>query len=482
MKIIKQYIAVLIGCLIFFSCSNDKEYTTDMPEAELINKISIDNFKSSVLYLGVGMDSTLVWSLGSEEIADKSVIWKSSNESIATVSQDGKISAISTGEAIITIAPSIGFGGVNAVKSIPVTVVPEIVKTTSIVFTNTETSVYQTANLPLVYNILPANHTYDYLTWSSSDESIAVVDEKGVVTGVKAGTVTITAQTHDRSGVRGSIEITVLESVTATDISINANQEFALYETYPLNFTLTPANATTATVEWKSSDTSVASINSDGKITTHKFGTTKITAKTPNGKQAEATITVAEGFFRKDFSDGTIFPWAVQNGASASFSNGKMIVTFGSQNADKYRGDFVLANNGLVNNVTLNVGTYRYFAMKMLAANKLVTNSNGNGCVVLDTNNGRYNQPVGNGNNNYFTYLKNNGTWVWNQPAVYSFDLQEVFGNSGYKYPTTGTADLSTFKFVMADYPKATSSSTYEIYWVRSFKTLEELKAFVDNE
>lgn len=482
-KLYKTYVLTLIGCIAFLSCSEDKNLTTGMPEAEIINEITIDNLKSTTLYLGIGMDSLMTWTVSPAELEDKSIIWKSSDESVATVSQDGNISAKSVGKATITITPAIGFGATEAVKSIPIEVLTNIEKATSLVFNNTETNVYQTSTLKLEYNILPTNHTYDYLTWSSNNESIATVDESGVVKGIAPGTATITAYTHDRSGVKGSINITILESISATNVSIASNQEFALYETYLLNFTLTPANATSATVQWRSSDPTIASIDNEGNITTHKFGAVKITATTANGAEAETLITVAEGFYRKDFSDGTIYPWEVQNGATYAFSNGKLIVTFGSQNAEKYRGDFVFAaSNAAIKTATLNVGTYRYFAVKMLAPIDLVPNWNGNGCMVMDTNNGRYNQPVGNGNNNYFTYLKNGETWAWNKPAIYYYDLQETFGNSGYNYPTTGSAELTTFKFVMADYPKATSNETYEVYWVRSFKTLADLKTFVDNE
>lgn len=482
-KLYTIYMLFLTGCLAFVSCGDDKEYTTGMPEAKLINEITIDNLKSSTLYLAIGMDSIMEWTVNPADLEDKSVIWTSSDESVATVSQDGKITGVSVGEATITIAPNLGFGATEVVKSVPVKIVSSITKAIDIVFKNTETSVYQRSTLILTCDILPIDHTYDYLTWSSNDETIATVDANGVVKGIKPGFVTITAHTHDRSSVKASITIEVLESIIATDVSIDANQEFALYETYPLSFSLAPANATVATVKWESSDPSVVSIDSEGNITTHKYGSVKITATTEEGGEVEESILVADGFFRKDFSDGTIYPWEAQNGATYSFENGKLIVTFGSQSADKYRGDFVLAaSNAGIKKVNLSAGTYRYFAIKMLIANNLVANWNGNGCVVLDTNNGRYNQPVGNGNNNYSIYVKNNETWTWDKPAVYYYDLQETFGNSGYKYSLTAPVEVSTFKFVMADYPKATSKEKYEVYWVRSFKTLEELKAFVDNE
>lgn len=471
---------LLIGCIAFISCDG-KDYTTGMPESKLINEITIDNLKSSELALAVDMDSIIKWTVYPVDLEDKSIIWGSSDESIAKVSQDGKITAVSPGTAIITISPNIGFGPTEAVKSIPVKVLTHIVKAASIVFTSTETQLYERSSLALIYDILPTDHTYDYLTWSSSDESLATVDEKGVVKGVNPGWVTITAYTHDKSGVKGSYAVEVLESIVATDVSIAADQEFALYETYPLNFTLMPANATRATIKWKSSDPTVATIDENGDITTLKYGSTMITATTADGVAVEESIIVPEGFFRKDFSDGIIYPWSVLSGGTVSFADGKMVVKFNA--GAKYRADLVLAaKEAPIKKISLDVGKYRYFAIKMLVANNLVVNQNSKGCVVLDTNNGRYKQTTGGGNNTYFTYLKNNEVWDWSKPAVYYYDMQEEFGNSKYYYSKTNPVELTTFKFVIADYPSATSNDNYQVYWIRSFKTLEELKTFVDNE
>ena len=94
---------------------------------------------------------------------------------------------------MITVTPSVGFGTASTVRTIEVTVIPEVIKTTGIQFTNIEEGVYETDKLQLKYDILPADHTYSYLTWASSNENIATVDKNGVVTGIKAGDVTIYA-------------------------------------------------------------------------------------------------------------------------------------------------------------------------------------------------------------------------------------------------------------------------------------------------
>ena len=67
-----------------------------------------------------------------------------------------------------------------------------------------------------------------------------------------------------------------------------------------------------------------------------------------------------------------------------------------------------------------------------------------------------------------------------NQDVVY-FDLQSVFGNSGFHFSTTGTETINLFKFLVADIP-SDYPGTFNIYWAHTFKSIEEMQAFVNNE
>ena len=164
--------------------------------------------------------------------------------------------------------PAIGFGVTNStLQTVEVTVVPEIIKATSIEFTNEDadgnplTELYQMDDVQLTYNILPENHTYSYLTWKSSDEGIATVDENGKVTGVEPGNVTIYAYTHDDSGVIGKIDLKILPYIPVEDITIRPYDDM-LYmdEVITLDYTFTPESATASTVEWTSSDDKIVTV------------------------------------------------------------------------------------------------------------------------------------------------------------------------------------------------------------------------------
>ena len=125
-------IGMLATCMTLTACDKDQEFTPAMPEAKLINGIT---FKvSENLPLAIGMDSTIVFAIDApEELEDRSIIWKSTDETVAKVSQQGTITGIAEGTAIISVTPAIGFG---PSASVTVNVIPEIIKATDMTLVN----------------------------------------------------------------------------------------------------------------------------------------------------------------------------------------------------------------------------------------------------------------------------------------------------------------------------------------------------------
>ena len=153
-------------------------------------------------------------------------------------------------------------------------------------------------------------------------------------------------------------------------------------------------------------------------------------------------------------------------------------------NGNSCRADLVLTSNGSYKDkVYLNVGVYPYLAIKMIrpyGAGKLQGN------IKLDTQYGAYLENSGSGSNKY-TIL--DGAETPGSPEVYYYDLQRenAVGNGSNKpfhtFSKTEPEEIKTLQFVMADFKEANGSNTeYTVYWVRTFKTIEDLKAFVENE
>ena len=144
---------------------------------------------------------------------------------------------------------------------------------------------------------LPVNASQD-VTWSSSDETIATVDNEGNVTGVLEGTVTITATSIPANTISGSATINVVAWYGINIASITITPETADIvggQKITLTSEITPANADDLTITWSSSDDAVATVNSNGQVTGVISGTVTITATTTDGNKTDTSeITVTE--------------------------------------------------------------------------------------------------------------------------------------------------------------------------------------------
>lgn len=179
---------------------------------------------------------------------------------------------------------------------------PQVVAVTGVSVNPTSASLQMgsTETVTLSAAVEPEGASNKNVTWSSSDENVATV-AGGLVTAKGAGTATITVTTED-GGKTASCTVTVAAqsqpenpTVEATGVSLNKTT-LTLTEggNESLTAVVVPENATDKTVEWTSSDATVATVDSAGKVTAVKAGTATITAATANGKTAACTVTVKE--------------------------------------------------------------------------------------------------------------------------------------------------------------------------------------------
>lgn len=119
---------------------------------------------------------------------NKELLWSSSNEAVASVSQDGTILALSYGSAIITAKST---DGSDVAATCDVLVIPN--QASSIILDKTEVTLYPLESSQLIATILPATTADKTITWTSSDESVAIVSDNGNITAISAGMAIITA-------------------------------------------------------------------------------------------------------------------------------------------------------------------------------------------------------------------------------------------------------------------------------------------------
>ena len=155
------------------------------------------------------------------------------------------------------------------------------------------------------------------LTYTSSDPSVATVDSNGVVTGVAIGTATITV-TGDGLSATSTItveeQVVVPESITITPSSYR----MTVGELAPLQATVSPSNAST-TITWTSSDSSIATVDSNGNVTAVSIGTATITATTGNNISNTCTIRVVNPVTSNDLDVSFALNYEYTHGNSYMF-------------------------------------------------------------------------------------------------------------------------------------------------------------------
>lgn len=221
--------------------------------------------------------------------------YKSSNAAVCSVNAKGELTAKKLGEAFITIsAPSGVTSGCTIVvlKDRNAGVAPTAIKVNK-----TSLSLMRNEDATLKLTFTPAKANLTGVQWTSSNPKIAKVGADGTVTGVKAGKVTVTATSAANPNLKAKVAVTVSSKIapppkaqritltqTKTGVAMGRKVKLAVK-------TVTPAKASKK-VTWKSSNTSVATVNSAGIVTARKKGTAVITATAADGSKRIAKCTI----------------------------------------------------------------------------------------------------------------------------------------------------------------------------------------------
>lgn len=218
---------------------------------------------------------------------DKTVTWSSADEKIATV-KNGVITAKATGTTKITAT----VGTHKAECTVTVNA-----KLTGIKVTPDKVTVEkgQKANLNVTY--LPADTTDEKaVTWKSENESVATVDENGVVTAVAGGKTKVIATAKANNKITAVCEVKV--PIHTESIALNKTEITDLLKgkTEKLEVSFIPSNTEDSReVKWTSSAADIAAVDANGTVKALKEGTATITATTADGKHtASCTVTVKE--------------------------------------------------------------------------------------------------------------------------------------------------------------------------------------------
>lgn len=171
----------------------------------------------------VGQSFTLTYKIEPENTTNKTVSWKSSDENIATVSNAGIVTPLSDGEVTITVS----LGDLKDERYIKI----NPINVSGITLNETSKEIEVLESFQLVATIIPTNAKNKNIYWTSSDESIAIVDNIGNVSTKKVGNTIITATSGD-GGFTASASIQVYNFTDKIEVSLSRSMVSTPWESY----------------------------------------------------------------------------------------------------------------------------------------------------------------------------------------------------------------------------------------------------------
>ena len=266
-----------------------KAFTNERTEAEDIKITSVALDKTS-MSIDVGDSFQLNTSITPTTASNIGLTWSTDDSSVATVDENGKVTAVGAGTTVITATAQDG-SNKSASCTVTVNIIP--VQSIAITYMDSVIDTHMANSIGDSYefstNIYPSNASIKEVTWSSSDTNVATVNDRGVVAAVGGGTAYITATAKDGSGISDSFMFWVppkmVESVEiiyggnlTTELSTNV-----IGQKYDLDAVVNPSDATDRNIEWYSSNEGVATVDSNGVVTTVGVGETSIIASSQDG-------------------------------------------------------------------------------------------------------------------------------------------------------------------------------------------------------
>ena len=251
-----------------------------------------------------GSSETLVATVLPENATNRNVSWKSSDEAVATVDANGKVTGVKAGEAVITVTTEDG----KKTNTCKVTVKSNTVNVTGVVLNKTSISIPIGEDETLVAKVLPENATNQNVTWSCKNPEIASVDANGKVTGIKAGMTIVTVTTED-GGKTADCRVNVSERhISVMGVELNKTEFiFQVGDSETLVASIKPENASNKKVTWVSDKPEIATVDANGKVTGVKAGVATITVTTDDGgKTATCKVLVSSRVYKVTVTPATL--------------------------------------------------------------------------------------------------------------------------------------------------------------------------------
>lgn len=229
-----------------------------------------------------------------ENADNKNVIWSVSDASIATIDQSGTLTAVAEGKTVVKAITEDG----RFTAVCQVTVAYEVISVESVSVDPQTLTLNNGETAQLTATVLPENASNKTISWVTDNPDVVTVNSDGLVSAVGKGSAVITVRTHDGDKM-ATCNVTVLIPVTGItlepdELSLKVGSEYELISE------VLPSNASNQNIIWTSSNTSVADVDENGKLTAVALGEAVVTVTSEDGGfKAECQVTVTE---KRNFS------------------------------------------------------------------------------------------------------------------------------------------------------------------------------------
>ena len=228
--------------------------------------------------VAVGKTLQLGTTVTPENATIPQVTWSSRNPKAATVDENGTVTGVARGEALIEAKT---VDGTNLTAQYYLNVTQDV---TGLEIREEEVTVQTRRNSPQLHvTLLPQNASNRKVTWTSSDETVATVNMYGSVSGKKAGECIVTCSSVSNPEISASIPVRVIQPVTDIQFRTPAGLSFYIGESRQLEWTVLPEDASIKDVTFKSRKPKVAVVDQNGIVTGIAKGQADIEVKAADG-------------------------------------------------------------------------------------------------------------------------------------------------------------------------------------------------------
>ena len=257
------------SCVVAASSDGTNVHETcyvTVQKKEFVSQIVLDNDEVALLE---GEEKRLSAVVLPSTADNKSLVWRSDNEKVATVGEDGLVHALSKGIAIISASSLDGSGVTSSCRVSVLRPVSEILlDRNSVVLSEGDT-------VRISAVVFPSTADNKSLVWRSDNEEVVTVDDDGLVHALSKGIAIISASSLDGSGVTSSCRVSVLRPVS--EILLDRNSVvLSEGDTVRISAVVLPSTADNKFLEWRSDNENVATVDEDGLVHAMYEGNTTI--------------------------------------------------------------------------------------------------------------------------------------------------------------------------------------------------------------